>query len=275
VNLVAFAQRSFTMTKRWIFPLTLFCLSLCAAPLAAAEPSADEIVAKANQAAYYAGADGKADVTMVISAADGGTRERRFTILRLNDGPRDQKFYVYFQTPADVRKMAFLVWKNADRDDDRWLWLPALNLKKRIAPGDKRTSFVGSDFFYEDVSGRGLEEDSHQLVETTADAYLIRNEPKDPGSVEFAYYLVWIDKTDFLPRKAEYYNPQGQLYRRVEALRVETVDGHPTVIESKASDLIAGTSTLNRFSNISYDIGLDKRIFSERFLRRPPREVTQ
>lgn len=263
------------MRSLLILPLALFCLALFSAPLVAAELSADEIVAKANQASYYAGADGKADVTMTITAADGGTRERQFTILRLNDGPQDQKFYVYFKSPADVRKMAFLVWKNVARDDDRWLWLPALNLKKRIAPGDKRTSFVGSDFYYEDVSGRGIEEDTHQLLEETAETYQLRNEPKDPGSVEFSYYLVWIDKTNFLPRKAEYYDSQGQLYRRVEALRVETVNGHPTVMESKASDLKAGTSTLNSFSNVSYDNGLKKRIFSERFLRRPPREVTQ
>jgi len=263
------------MRKILPFSLSLLCLTLLASPLSAAELSADEIVAKANQASYYAGDDGKADVTMTITADDGGTRERKFTILRLNDGSQDQKFYVYFQSPADVRKMAYLVWKNIDRDDDRWLWLPALNLKKRIAPGDKRTSFVGSDFYYEDVSGRGLDEDIHHLVKETDAAYLIRNEPKDPGSVEFSYYLVWIDKENFLPKKAEYYNTQGQLYRQVEALRVETVDGHPTVIESKASDLKAGTSTLNSFSNISYDNGLEKNIFTERFLRRPPREVTQ
>lgn len=262
------------MKKSLLLPLIPFLLALFTTPLAAAGLSAGEIVAKANQASYYAGKDGRADVTMTIKAADGGTRERQFTILRFNDGTEDQKFYVYFNAPADVRKMAYLVWKNAGRDDDRWLWLPALNLKKRIAPGDKRTSFVGSDFFYEDVSGRGIDEDTHVLAEETAEAYLIRNEPKDPGSVEFSYYLVWIDKTDFLPRKAEYYDPQGQLYRRVEALRVETVDGYPTVMESQASDLKAGTSTLNSFSNVSYDIGLQERIFSERFLRRPPREVT-
>ncbi|PLX84680.1 MAG: outer membrane lipoprotein-sorting protein [Desulfuromonas sp.] len=255
--------------------LTLVFLLVSGTPLLAAALTADDIVAKANQASYYAGNDGKADVTMTITAADGGVREREFTILRLNDGPENQKFYVYFKAPADVRKMAFLVWKNVGKDDDRWLWLPALNLKKRIAPGDKRTSFVGSDFFYEDVSGRGLDEDSHQLIEETADSYQIRNEPKDSDSVEFSYYLVWIDKTNFLPRKAEYYDRQGKLYRTVEALKVETVDGIPTVIESKASDLNASTSTLNSFSNISYNNGLQARIFSERFLRRPPREVTR
>ncbi|SHJ36072.1 hypothetical protein SAMN02745165_02186 [Malonomonas rubra DSM 5091] len=255
------------------FVLTALAVALLAAPVIAAGLTAEEIVEKANRASYYAGKDGKADIVMTITAADGSTRSREFTMLRLNDEGDDQKFYVYFQAPADVRKMAFLVWKNAGRDDDRWLWLPALNLKKRIAPGDKRTSFVGSDFFYEDVSGRGTDEDNHSLQEETADAYVLRSEPKDADAVEFAWYQVWIDKQTFLPMKAIYYDRQGQAYRQVEALKVETIDDHPTVIEAKAADLKAGTSTVNSFSNISYDNGFNSRIFTERFLRRPPREV--
>lgn len=251
----------------------LLTLLILLPTLALAAPSAEEIVERANRASYYAGQDGRADVNMTITAPDGSTRSRQFTILRLTDNGADQKFYVYFKAPSDVRKMAFLVWKNIDRDDDRWLWLPALNLKKRIAPGDKRTSFVGSDFFYEDVSGRGTEEDRHQLLEETGEAYVLRSEPKDADSVEFAWYQIWIDKQTYLPLKAIYYDRQGQAYRQVEALKVEQIDGHPTVIEAKASDLRAGTSTLNSFSNISYDNGLNPRIFTERFLRRPPREV--
>lgn len=256
--------------KKYLLPLLVILLL----PLtASAAPTADEIVAKANLAAYYAGKDGRADVTMTITAPNGQTRSREFTILRLTDKGEDQKFYVYFKAPADVRKMAFLVWKNVGRNDDRWLWLPALNLKKRIAPGDKRTSFVGSDFFYEDVSGRGIEEDNHQLLEETAEAYVLRSEPKDPDSVEFSWYQVWIDKQSYLPLKAVYYDRQNKAYRQVEALKIETIDGHPTVLEAKASDLRAGTSTINSFSKVKYDTGLNARIFTERFLRRPPREV--
>jgi len=236
-------------------------------------PSVDEIVAKANHAAYYAGTDGRARVTMVITDARGGTRERAFTILRRNGEGGDQKFYVYFEAPADVRKTAFLVWKKAQGDDDRWLWLPDLNLSKRIAPGDKRTSFVGSDFVYEDVSGRGTDEDTHTLVDTTDTHYVLDNVPKDPGSVDFARYRLWVDKTTFLPMKAEYWDTQGTLFRRVEALTVETVQDIPTVMESKVSDLRAGTHTVNRFTDVSYNLGLDDNIFSERFLRRPPREI--
>ena len=253
----------------------LICLTLLWVIPARAEEQALEIVKKANQASYYAGKDGRADVQMILTDARGGTRERSFTILRLNVAGEDQKFYVYFREPADVSKMAYLVWKHVGGDDDRWLWLPALNLKKRIAPGDKRTSFVGSDFFYEDVSGRGVEEDDHQLLETTDSAYVIKNTPKDPGSVEFSSYTVWIDKQNFLPLKAEYLDKTGELYRRVEATKIETIQGYPTVVEAVAADLKAGTHTTNRFSQVSYDIGLKEQIFTERFLRRPPREVNE
>jgi outer membrane lipoprotein-sorting protein len=242
-----------------------------------AEMRANEIVEKANQASYYAGKDGRSDVEMKIIDKSGSSRTREFTLLRMNVKNGNQKFYVYFKKPADLYKQVFLVWKEVGegKNDSRWMWLPALNLKREIAPGDKRTSFVGSDFVYEDVSGRNLKEDTHELIETTDSQYVIKNTPKDPSSVEFSYYTIWIDKDTFLPRKAEYIDKNGKHYRTVEATKVETIQGYPTVTESVVSDLNTGGKTVNIFSNIKYDIGLKENIFTERFLRRPPREVTR
>ena len=242
-----------------------------------AEMSVDEIVNKANQAAYYAGTDGRAQVTMNIIDKSGSTRTREFTLLRMNTEGGNQRFYVYFKKPADLYKQVFLVWKEVGegKQDSRWMWLPALNLKRSIAPGDKRTSFVGSDFVYEDVSGRNLKEDKRELVETTDTQYVIKNTPVDAGSVEFSYYTVKIDKDTFLPRHAEYFDKNSKLYRTVEATKVEPIQGFPTVTESVVKDLNTGGSTVNTFSNIEYDIGLKENIFTERFLRRPPREVTR
>ncbi|MBU0678643.1 MAG: outer membrane lipoprotein-sorting protein [Verrucomicrobia bacterium] len=256
--------------KTWINVLTAVVAGFTLMTVSQAEElTADEIVAKANDASYYTGKDGQARVKMSIS--DG--REREFVILRKNVEGKDQNFYVYFEAPSDVRKMSYLVWKHAGGNDDRWLFLPSLNLVKRIAPGDKRTSFVGSDFLYEDVSGRSLTEDTHTLVETTDSQYVINNVPVDPNSVEFSSYKVWIDRATFLPRKAEYLDRNDKLYRRVEAVKVETIQGHPTVIESYAEDLNTGSKTVNVFSDVQYDIDLKDQIFTERFLRRPPREV--
>lgn len=256
----------------------LICLAMYLTVFASAgngaEPSVDEIVKRANLAAYYGGNDGRAKVSMTITDAQGRERNREFVILRRDvaDGG-DQQFYVYFEKPSDVRKMVFMVHKHVDGDDDRWLYLPALDLVKRIAASDKRTSFVGSNFFYEDVSGRGVDEDIHELVDTTDTAYVLKNTPKDPGSVEFAFYTIWIDKNSYMPLKAEYTDGQGNIYRLVEALEIEEIHGIPTVTRSRVKDLAGGGETVSVFSDIIYDIGMEEKIFTERYLRRAPKEV--
>ncbi|WP_457573470.1 outer membrane lipoprotein-sorting protein [Desulfolithobacter sp.] len=258
--------------------LFLTALSLLLSPVGVARAGdltdVEEIVNRANLAAYYAGDDGRAQVTMTITDSQGRVRKREFVILRKDkeDGG-EQFFYVYFKKPSDVRKMVFMVHKHIDRDDDRWLYLPALDLVKRIAASDKRTSFVGSNFLYEDVSGRGLDEDVHELIETTDRFYVVKNTPKDPGSVEFSRYTVWIDKQTFMPVKSEYLDKNGRKYRVVEALEIHDIQGYPTVTRSRAADLTSGSETVAEFRRIQYNIGLKDRIFTERYLRRPPREV--
>ncbi len=260
-------------TVRIVVTLSIFFIfTMCS--YASETPSIDEIVDRANKVAYYTGDDGRANVKMTITDLQGRTREREFVILRqdVTDGG-DQHFYVYFKRPSDVRKMVFMVHKHIDRDDDRWLYLPALDLVKRIAASDKRTSFVGSHFYYEDVSGRGIGEDSHELAETTDKYFVVKNIPKDPAVVEFATYTVWIDRNTYMPMKAEYYDKSGKKYREVEALVVEEIQGFPTVTKSMVRDLESGGETVSDFMNIKYNIGLKDKIFTERYLRKPPREV--
>ena len=238
-----------------------------------AAESVDQIVDKANKVAYYQGVDGRAKVVMTITDSQGRVRERAFKILRLDidDGGR-QKYYVYFLEPSDVVNMVYMVWKHLGKDDDRWMYLPALDLVKRIAASDKRSSFVGSDFVYEDISGRSLELDKHELISSDGKHYKIRNTPKNPVEAEFTYFDIYIDKNNYMPVKAEYYGPQGNIFRTVEALEVKDIQGYPTVTKSKVTNLESNSNTIIEFSRIEYDLGLDDSIFSERYLRRVPRQ---
>lgn len=250
---------------------------VCAAAVGAETLNdADAIVERANLAAYYAGNDGRAEARMIIRDAQGREQRRQFTVLRRNvERGGDQEFLVVFSQPSDVRGTVYLVRKHVNRDDDRWLYLPGLDLVKRIAAGDKRTSFVGAHYFYEDVSGRRPSDDRHELLETTAEHYILRHVPRDGRSVEFASYVTWIDRRTFLPVKIEYTNPAGQLYRRVEVLGVEEIGGHPTVTRSRVSDLAGGGRTDMEFRFVSYDLGMPAEVFTERSLRSPPREWLQ
>ncbi len=277
-------KKNMFITAITILFFIAFAVEIAAEEGASKPPDVNEIVNRTNRAAYYQGKDGRAQVSMEITDSQGRTRNRKFTILR-KDEPNpadpsdmtytgDQKFYLYFQRPADVNKMVFMVWKNAEqgKEDDRWLYLPALDLVKRIAGTEKRTSFVGSDFFYEDVSGRNINDDVHELEKTTDTYYVLKNTPKDPGSVEFTYYTIWIHKDTFLPVKIEYFDKNGEKYREYAALGVETIQGYPTVTKASMKSLKTGSETVMTYGDVRYDIGLPDDIFTERYLRNPPRE---
>jgi len=259
-----------------IFPLVVL-LSIALVPkLAEAAPDVQEIVDRASAAAYYQGRDGRAAVRMSILDSQGRERTRDFIIMRsdLDDVDNgEQRFYVFFDRPADVNRTAFLVWKNPDADDDRWLYLPALDLVKRIAPSDERTSFVGSHFFYEDVSGRGPREDNHVLEEETDTYYIVRSTPKESGTAEFTSYRNWIHKATFIPVKTEYYDEAGETYRTYTANAVEVIDGYPTVVQSSMEDRRIGGETKMSYSKVKYDLDLPEEIFTERYLRTPPRRL--
>ncbi len=264
----------------WVVATLMTTLTLALPPASrAADPSVDEIVERTNRIAYYQGNDGRARVKMTIIDAQDRERLRQFTLIRRDQdqddadtGTGEQKMYVYFRRPSDVNKMSFLVWKHPGKDDDRWLYLPALDLVKRIAASDQRTSFVGSHFFYEDVSGRAPEEDHHELLKTTESYYVLRNTPKKPNTVEFAHFDMWIHRESFIPVKMEYVDTSGKAYRRYEALEVKTVQGHPTVVKARMSDLRSSGDTLLEYDAVTYDIGVPEDVFSERYLRSPPNE---
>ena len=237
---------------------------------------ANEIVSRANLASYYAGRDGRSEARMIIRDAQGREQRRQFTVLRRNvEAGGDQDFLVVFSQPSDVRGTVFLVKKHAGSDDDRWLYLPGLDLVKRISAGDKRTSFVGAHYYYEDVSGRGPDEDAHKLVETTDEYYVLEHTPRDASTAEFISYQTWIDRQTFLPMKIEYRNAAGDIYRRVEVTAVEDVEGYPTVTQSRVSDLSGGGQTDMQFRYIDYDLDMDETVFTERSLRNPPRQWLQ
>ncbi len=255
------------------------------------QPDVQEIVRRANHVAYYQGETGRAQVKMEIVSADGQKRQREFTILRW-DRPRPenvkeapgsvlsetgeymggQRFYVYFHRPSDWAKTVFLVHKYLDKSDDRWLYQPALDLVNRISAADKRNSFVGSHFFYEDVSGRQTDLDKHELVNETDKYYVLKNTPKNPKYVEFDHYKMWIHKDSYVVVQTSYYNEQGREYRRQQTLEVKDIQGYKTITKQKMIDLSDDSYTVMSYEDVTYDVEIDKGIFAERYLKNPPQE---
>ena len=147
------------MKRTWLW------LLICLLPLQVFALTGEEIMRKSQAAFLYPGKDFKARVVMKLINKDGQERVRELTMLRKNVGEPggEQKYFMYFFQPADVKDMTFMTYKYPSRDDNRWMFIPAINMVKRIAAQDKRSSFVGSDFTYEDVSGRDIAEDAYVI----------------------------------------------------------------------------------------------------------------
>jgi len=239
-------------------------------------PNADEIAKKSHLAYYYAANDGVAEVHMTITNKRGKERVREFTMLRLDlaEGG-NQMYYTYFRKPSDVARLTFMVHKVADGNDKRWIYVPAVDLIKPISADDKNSSFVGSDFTYEDVSGRHWTEDNHKFLrEDELDGkpvYVIEAVPKTPYK-GFAKKISYIDKENFLPLKEEYYDKKGNLERVFRAEKIEDINGVLTVTRRSMENVKKGSKTVVEFSQITYNAGIPKDIFTERYMKNPPRK---
>jgi predicted RND superfamily exporter protein/outer membrane lipoprotein-sorting protein len=239
---------------------------------------ADAIMKQTHLNLYYAGDDGSAHVHMALVDKKGRERVREFTMLRWDkeDGG-EQRYYTFFHKPADVRRTTFMVIKQQEKDDDRWIYIPSVDLVRRISANDKNSSFVGSDFSYEDVSGRHWLDDTHEVVreDTVGDAavYVIKSTPKEKA--KWAYRLVYVDKERMLPLKEEYFDKKEKLVRLFTAQKIEEIDGFPTVTVRSMKDLKKDHATTVTFTEVQYDIGIDSDIFAERYLKNPPREYIQ
>jgi hypothetical protein len=244
--------------------------------------SAEEIMRRSQHAFHYAGADARGKLTMELIDRDGGKRVRVLTMLRRNqEQGGDQKYFMYFHEPGDVRRLTFMVWKYPKREDDRWIFIPAVDLIRRIAAEDKYSSFVGSDFTYEDVSGRDVAEDAHTLLREEKlgdrDTFVIESTPRVAAT--FTKRVSWIDKQNFLPLREEYYDAQNELHRVFTADSVEDItvgEGesrrvYPTAMKRTMKNVKTGHRTEVTVTSVAYDLGLKDADFSERRMRRPPR----
>lgn len=208
-----------------------------------------------------------------------GEREKK----RVREVTRYQKFYekgefsskslVRFLKPADVEGTGFLMWEYREpgKDDDQWLYLPALQKVKRIIARQKSERFMGTDFTYEDLAGRDIDEDSYRLLgEEKAfnqDCYKVEATPVDKES-SYSKRIVWVSKKDWLVRRVEFYDRKGRLLKILEIPKVRKDGSYWTTTQLVMENVQEAHKTVLDVSDVSYDSGIEDSFFTERYLRR-------
>ena len=138
-------------------------------------PSADDIARRVQD--RDTGRDSRSTMRMKLVDRHGRVRERALTLMSLrgrgspgvpDTAPDGDRLLIRFTYPNDIRGTGFLVWEHPASEDERFLYLPSLGRVRRIAGAETQESFVGSDFTYEDIGGRELDEYTYALVDENA-----------------------------------------------------------------------------------------------------------
>jgi hypothetical protein len=219
------------------------------------------------------------DMEMRLIDKNGSTRTRQLRMWRRDVG-EDVQSILFFVTPADVKDTGFLTYDYDDpnKDDDQWLYLPALKKTKRIATGDKSGSFMGSDFSYADLTERNLANYDYRLIREDevngVKVWQVEAIPNTPKEIEETGYTksVYVVRqdNDVMVRAISWLRRGGRM-KYYEVKRLEQIDGIWVATEmhmSTRKDETTLHKTVLKLENVRFDQPIDESRFSVRQLEK-------
>ncbi|MBN1602630.1 MAG: outer membrane lipoprotein-sorting protein [Chitinispirillaceae bacterium] len=219
-----------------------------------------------------AGNDMKASLTMTLRNARGDTRVRSIRQF-LKTASDVEKKLMFFVEPADVRNTAFMNWSYtaAGKNDDQWIYLPALKRIKRISSSGKSDYFMGSDFTYDDLGDRHPDQDTHRLTGTEnidgKRCFVVESVPKEEGYM-YSRTVTWVIDGLWVGLKKEFYNDKGKLLKTLRVKEYAEIDGYWTVTHTEMHNVQKNHTTIMKLADIKYDTGIADDLFSERTMQR-------
>ncbi|NQT79133.1 MAG: outer membrane lipoprotein-sorting protein [Candidatus Aminicenantes bacterium] len=170
--------------------------------------------------------------TMTIIDNKGRERVRQIAMVtKLFNSGDTEKRLLRFLSPPDVKGTGLLVFDYKEKDDDMWLFMPALRKTRRIVSSERAKSFMGSEFSYADMAPPILDEFTYNILnETVAEGtpcWEIEMMPVNDNIAEkngFSKRIAYIGKKDFVIRKAVYFDLDGELHKELAVKEIKELD---------------------------------------------------
>lgn len=215
-------------------------------------------------------------MSMKLINSRGQERNRKVEYYRKTDENDADKILMRFLEPADVKGVGLLTIERTDRDDDQWLYLPALKKVRRISSSDQTDNFMGTDFTYEDIRSEKLEKHQYNVIGSETidghDCYVIEAIPSTEDQKKESGYSrreIWMRKDIFLTVQTKFFDRKGEYFKtevRKDIVEVAPNIYRPNFMEMK--NLKTNHTTQLTFENRKINQGIDDRIFTERELKR-------
>jgi outer membrane lipoprotein-sorting protein len=201
----------------------------------------------------------------------GRISDKRWTFERLGSHGQS-KSVLRFTVPAEVKGVALLVVNHPDRASDQWMWTPAIERDRRIALQDRSTRFFGTDFSFEDLEERDVDQYEYTLLGNDsvdgAVCWRVESTPKESKSSQYTRSVVWIRQDNYAFARLENYI-RDQAVRRLAYSDIENVQGIWTAHQLEMTDLRRGSRTRLTLEKLQYNLPLRDDMFTLQAIRRP------
>lgn len=240
----------------------------------AAAPTPDEIIQRSVDAIKVD--NSITDATFTLTNKDGASRVRRtMGYTKLQSNGSDNMRLVRFVSPADIKGTETLLIENQAKEDDMWVFLPALGKVRRLSASNKRDSFIGTDLSYGDVIGHRTSEWTHRLVgEETVDGaacYVIESLPRD-ATVQrnsgYAKRQSWVRKDNFVAVRVDFWDTGSRPLKRLRASELRAVAGGKRwqAMQTVVENLQSGHRTTIKFNRFDADQKVEATLFQSQRL---------
>ena len=183
----------------------------------------------------------------------------------------DSKALMRFTSPPEVKGVSLLVVNHPDRASDQWMWIPSIGRDRRIALQDRSTRFFGTDFSFEDLEERDVEQSDFKLLgDETADGvpcWKIEARPRKGKSSQYTQSIVWVRKDNYVTARVESFQKE-QLVRRLEYKQIEQVQGIWTPRIFEVTDVKRKSKTVMKLEKLTFNLPLKDSDFTVQALRR-------
>ncbi len=200
----------------------------------------------------------------------GKVSDKRWTLERLGSHGTS-RMVLRFTQPAEVKGVALLVVNHPDRASDQWMWTPAIERDRRIALQDRSTRFFGTDFSFEDLEERDVNQYDYSLLGDDAvdgaAAWKIESIPKQAKSSQYTRSIVWIRKDNYAFARIENYI-KDQVVRRLAYTDIQNVQGIWTARQMEMTDLRRKSRTRLTLDKLQYNVSMKDDDFTLQALRR-------
>jgi hypothetical protein len=266
------------MKKSFIAFIFVLGVSFCTLPQStfADDPKARAIME--NVDARNDGDNQVSDMEMILIDKKGKKRIRRIHTFSKDKGEDTYKL-MFFMHPADVKDTGFLTYDydDPDRDDDQWLYLPALRKTKRIASSDKSGSFMGSDLNYSDMTSRDLEDYDYAFYEKNREmdvkgvkTWVIWSIPRTKDVIDETGYeksLLFVRQDNYFVIRAVNWVHDGGYLKYMDVRKLEHIDGIWVATEmhiAKKKGKQMAHKTILKLSNVKFNQDLNFELFTVR-----------